>query len=254
MNVAQISREGAFRLDLNFEGSGRQRKHAPYYDTLARVEMEVNAWGGILKIPEISDRDRVVRSCCESMTRMKGELSEAQVPGFFSSENSRNGRSQRKEWQQLIDVLVAKVESQLALASAPVQNPVLNMVVFEGVHLGYRCFGCDADPIQGHRFECQSCSEMSFCGGCFAQHSPSHPLILHRQPVVQERPVDEKYEIQSIARKRVNADGTIEFLVRWAGPWRDTWDSAQELGVEELVLLAMMPKRKRQGQNEKKKK
>eukprot|EP01094_Clydonella_sp_ATCC50884_P018734 TRINITY_DN3519_c0_g1_i2.p1 TRINITY_DN3519_c0_g1~~TRINITY_DN3519_c0_g1_i2.p1 ORF type:complete len:368 (+),score=129.99 TRINITY_DN3519_c0_g1_i2:408-1511(+) len=50
------------------------------------------------------------------------------------------------------------------------------------VHLGFKCDGCECEPITGVRFKCQVCEEVDLCEGCEAKgwtgahHRSSHPL------------------------------------------------------------------------------
>ena len=38
------------------------------------------------------------------------------------------------------------------------------------IHYGYRCDSCDADPILGNRYTCESCGDVDLCKECFDEN------------------------------------------------------------------------------------
>ena len=69
-------------------------------------------------------------------------------------------------------------------------------------------------------------------------HPFHHVLTMFRQAMPEDKPrKSRKWEVVRLNADRMQArtGGTVqEFEVVWAGPWANTWQTAEELGNDEL--------------------
>jgi len=81
------------------------------------------------------------------------------------------------------------------------------------VHWKVQCDGCNALPIVGNRFKCESCENFDFCSKCYENLKQSHPqdhsFKLIERPVChwgrrnfEDKKVDEK-KVEKVEEKKV---------------------------------------------------
>jgi hypothetical protein len=237
MSVGQLGPDGTFRLDVGFESDPRTLQcDCTWSSPISKYEIEVGAWEDVLEIANPGDRQAILEICKEKMVTIRSEVADLKTPELVGGKGSRSGLNARKDLERRAEKVVLRTNVLTEKCSSAIDGVVGPLVVHGKIHDGFGCDSCGTGPIVGDRYMCLVCQgKPSFCQECFRDHNEGHQLTLFRQPIPQGMRPDRLWEVQAVLGMRVGEGNVEEFLIRWVGPWKDTWGPASEYGNDDLI-------------------
>lgn len=105
----------------------------------------------------------------ERIRALESEVSKAQTERLKLQGERDKAQAELQQSMQLLVATQKLLEQKGAFSQTP---PSVNRTRQE-VHPNVRCDGCQQDPLQGPRWNCQSCPNFDFCQSCY--DSKPHP-------------------------------------------------------------------------------